>query len=180
MAIVPDDKDWTWVLERRCPECGFEASDLARDQIAPIVRSSARAWEEILACDPARLARRPEEDHWSPLEYGCHVRDVFRLFDERLRLMLTLDPALFENWDQDRTAVEDHYAVQVPSAVAVQLSEAAAVVAADFDGVEGAAWERRGSRSNGSVFTVASLGRYMVHDIVHHLHDVNSETTPLP
>jgi hypothetical protein len=54
------------------------------------------------------------------------------------------------------------------------------VVAADFDGVEGAAWERRGSRSNGSVFTVASLGRYMVHDIVHHLHDVNSETTPLP
>ena len=23
MPIVPDDKDWTWVLERRCPQCGF-------------------------------------------------------------------------------------------------------------------------------------------------------------
>ena len=23
-AITPDDKDWTWVLERPCPECGFD------------------------------------------------------------------------------------------------------------------------------------------------------------
>ena len=26
MPIVPDDKDWTWVLERPCPECGFDAA----------------------------------------------------------------------------------------------------------------------------------------------------------
>ena len=25
-AITPDTKDWTWVLERPCPECGFEAA----------------------------------------------------------------------------------------------------------------------------------------------------------
>lgn len=25
-AIVPDDKDWTWVLERPCPECGFDTA----------------------------------------------------------------------------------------------------------------------------------------------------------
>lgn len=30
MAIVPDTKDWTWVLERACPECGFDASSFAR------------------------------------------------------------------------------------------------------------------------------------------------------
>ena len=23
-AITPDTKDWTWVLERTCPECGFD------------------------------------------------------------------------------------------------------------------------------------------------------------
>ena len=23
MAITPDTKDWTWVLQRPCPECGF-------------------------------------------------------------------------------------------------------------------------------------------------------------
>ena len=26
--IVPDDKDWTWVLERVCPECGFDARSI--------------------------------------------------------------------------------------------------------------------------------------------------------
>lgn len=30
MAIEPDTKDWTWVLDRPCPECGFEA--LREDQ----------------------------------------------------------------------------------------------------------------------------------------------------
>src|SRR5690242_18838112 len=23
--VVPDTKDWTWTLERPCPDCGFEA-----------------------------------------------------------------------------------------------------------------------------------------------------------
>src|SRR5208283_3619665 len=39
MAIVPDSKDWTWVLERRCPECGFVSAELPRDQIAPMIRT---------------------------------------------------------------------------------------------------------------------------------------------
>ncbi|WP_458689292.1 hypothetical protein [Nocardia tengchongensis] len=25
MPIVPDAKDWTWVLERTCAECGFDS-----------------------------------------------------------------------------------------------------------------------------------------------------------
>jgi hypothetical protein len=25
-GIVPDTKDWTWVLNEACPECGFEAA----------------------------------------------------------------------------------------------------------------------------------------------------------
>ena len=24
--IVPDTKDWTWVLDRPCEECGFDAT----------------------------------------------------------------------------------------------------------------------------------------------------------
>jgi hypothetical protein len=26
MPITPDTKDWTWVVEERCPECGFGRS----------------------------------------------------------------------------------------------------------------------------------------------------------
>jgi hypothetical protein len=34
---------------------------------------------------------------------------------------------------------------------------------------------RTGRRSNGSVFTVASLSQYFLHDVVHHLWDVTGQ-----
>ena len=33
-------------------------------------------------------------------------------------------------------------------------------------------WQRPGTRSNGSQFTVATLAVYFLHDLEHHLHDV--------
>ena len=33
MPIEPDTKDWTWVLERPCPECGFDASSVSFDDV---------------------------------------------------------------------------------------------------------------------------------------------------
>lgn len=117
---------------------------------------------------------------WSPLEYGCHVRDVFRLFDERLTLMMSDDDPLFANWDQDATAVADDYASQDAQVVAAQLAEAAAVLADRFDAVAADDWGRRGVRSDGSAFTVDSLGRYLMHDPVHHLWDVGAEVPTYP
>lgn len=172
MAIVPDSKDWTWVLRRPCPECGFDAASVARDQVAALTRANASAWLRILAEPPERLRRRARDDRWSPLEYGCHVRDVFRIYDRRLRLMLTMDNPTYPNWDQDRTAVDDDYNDQDPAVVAAELASAAEQLAALFDTVEGAAWDRRGLRSDGADFTVDTFGRYMIHDPVHHLHDV--------
>ena len=51
---------------------------------------------------------------WSALEYGCHIRDVHRIFNDRVRLMLTEDEPRFANWDQDATAIEDDYGSQDP------------------------------------------------------------------
>ena len=41
--------------------------------------------------------------------------------------------------------------------------------------IEAAAWDRPGSRSNGSVFTVETLLQYILHDVVHHLWDVTGQ-----
>ena len=38
------------------------------------------------------------------------------------------------------------------------------------------AWQRGGTRSNGDRFTVDSLARYHLHDLVHHAHDVSHVT----
>jgi hypothetical protein len=97
---------------------------------------------------------------------------VFTTFDGRLRLMLAVDGAQFANWDQDTTALESRYAEQDPAVVAVDLAAAGSVIAARFDGVSGAEWERTATRSDGAVFTTRSFGRYFLHDIEHHLYDV--------
>jgi hypothetical protein len=175
MPIVPDDKDWTWVLERPCPECGFDASTFDPARVAPSVRANAAAWAEVLTGPVGELRRRPRDDRWAALEYACHVRDVFRLYDTRLHLMLDEDDPLYPNWDQDATAVEQDYLGQDPARVSTELRDAAAALAGNFDAVAGAQWDRRGRRSDGASFTVASFGRYMIHDPVHHLYDVTGD-----
>jgi hypothetical protein len=170
MPIVPDTKDWTWVLEQRCPECDFEASKVDVHAVAELVRANALSWRRVLA-DP-RVRERPSDDTWSALEYACHVRDVFELYDERLGLMLEEDDPLYPNWDQDVTAVEQRYDRQSPDRVADELESAASAIAARFETVSGPQWQRTGRRSDGASFTVETFARYFIHDPVHHLHDV--------
>ncbi|MCY4726256.1 DinB family protein [Nocardioides sp. STR2] len=170
MSITPDTKDWTWVLERPCPECGFDASAHDVSDLPDLLVTTASAWARVLG--GGDVAVRPRPGVWSALEYGCHVRDVHLLFAERVRLMLAEDDPTFANWDQDATAVEGAYGSQDPATVAAELVEAARAVAALYASVTGAGRDRRGRRSNGDEFTVESLGRYHLHDVVHHLHDV--------
>ena len=172
--IEPDTKDWTWVLERPCPECGFDAPGLARERVPGAIRDNATLWEVVLGTDDAAV--RPAPHLWSPLEYACHVRDVNRIFDERVRLMLAEDAPTFDSWDQDRAAVDADYGSQDPAKVAEEVGEAAEAVATTYESVPDDAWQRTGTRSNGHAFTVDSLARYHLHDLVHHAHDVSHVT----
>jgi hypothetical protein len=168
--IEPDEKDWTWVLQRPCDECGFDAGALSGRQVAATLRAHAVSWSTVL--HRADATARPKPQVWSPLEYGCHVRDVCRVFESRVNLMrLQADPT-FESWDQDATAVAEAYGAQDPAAVSLELSAAAEAAATAFDAVTDGDWQRTGRRSNGSVFTIETLGQYLIHDLTHHLHDV--------
>ncbi|WP_028645192.1 methyltransferase domain-containing protein [Nocardioides sp. URHA0020] len=171
-TIDPDTKDWTWVLERPCPECGFDATTTTVDRIPEVIRDNATAWEAVLTLDDAGV--RPEPSTWSPLEYAAHVRDVHRIFDLRVGLMLDQDDPTFPNWDQDETALADRYAEQDPATVATELLDAAETVAERYESVPPGAWGRRGFRSNGSAFTIESIGVYHLHDLVHHAWDVRA------
>lgn len=170
MPIVPDTKNWTWVLEKPCAECGFTPEGLSFRDVSTRIRANAASWPAALSRPDVR--ERPDDETWSPLEYGAHVRDVFRIFDGRFRLMLTEDDPSFPNWDQDVTAVEDDYAGQDPQVVTEELLAAADVLAATLDAVPDDALGRTALRGDGSRFTVETLGLYLIHDPEHHLYDV--------
>jgi hypothetical protein len=186
MPILPDTKNWTWVIDRPCPECGYDAADYSDADIADAILANARSWPDVLARADVRI--RPNDSTWSALEYSAHVRDVLRVYLERVRLMLDTDDPLYPNWDQDATAVADRYNEQDPAEVSVELTDAAAALAAAFAAVSGGraqggrshdggsqgAWSRVGRRSDGASFTVSSISRYLLHDLEHHRWDVRS------
>ncbi len=172
IAPEPDDKDWTWVLERRCPECGYLASEVSMADLPDLVRAAAAPWAQVLTRPDVRT--RPAPQTWSPLEYACHVRDVLLIFAERAMLIRDTDDPVFANWDQDATAIAQRYWEADPTEVADQLATAADVNASIWAGVGAQEWQRPGRRSNGSVFTLDTLGRYFLHDLHHHLVDVGA------
>ena len=168
--IEPDNKNWTWVLDKPCPDCGYDAAQQDVDMTGIVLRDLVSQWQTLLL--RTDVTERSVPSKWSILEYACHVRDVFRIFDMRLNLMLTQDDPLFENWDQDATAVEENSGAQNPSEVREQLTVAGRTLAAHFDDVSGDQWKRTGRRSDGASFTVESFALYLLHDPMHHVWDV--------
>ncbi len=171
----PDHKNWTWVLERPCQECGYDAGRVEPAEVGPKLRANAASWRTLLNRGDIVHERPPvapgTSPVWSALEYGCHVRDVHKVFAERLARMIKKKGPTFTDWDQNRAAVEGRYREQDPAKVSYDLASNAGKVADILDKVRGDTWQRTGSRSDGAEFTVATLAVYLLHDPVHHLWD---------
>jgi hypothetical protein len=172
MPIEKDTKNWTWVIEKPCPDCGFDAANYPNSAIPAAIRDNASAWPAVLARSDVR--NRPNDSTWSPLEYAAHVRDVLAVYTTRLDLVLDTDDPVFANWDQDETALAERYNEQDPAAVGAALSANASGIADRFEAVTPEQWSRPGRRSDGAVFTVSTLAKYMTHDLVHHRWDVGA------
>ena len=173
---TPDTKNWTWVLERPCDECGYLAHDFERSELGAKIRSNAAAWRTALGRGSIVVERPPVPEGadvvWSALEYGAHIRDVYEVFTDRVKLMLKKSNPTFKDWDQNRAAIKGKYAEQDPGRVAYALASNAGKLADIFDRVSDSEWERTGRRSDGVDFTIETIGRYFFHDCVHHLVDV--------
>lgn len=159
------------MLERPCPDCGADVGQMTVADVAQLNRTCGRSWAKILRTR-TDVRDRPAPETWSPLEYGCHVRDVFRLFLERLELILAEDDPMFANWDPNTTQVAERYDLQDPTVVADELVLAADTIADRFAELTPEQHQRVGRRSDGASFTVESFARYEIHDPVHHLWDV--------
>ncbi|WP_181274231.1 DinB family protein [Brevibacterium oceani] len=167
--IEPNTKDWAEVLDAGCTECGFTGDgDLLSARIA--IDEAAASWAPVLARPDA--ADRPRVDRWSTVEYAAHLRDVLTEFGGRTLLVLAEEAPTLPNFDGDAVALESDYRAQTAPEVLAGLERAATVYAATLSDLEEDQWQRTGLRADGREFTIASLTRYGLHEVRHHLHDV--------
>jgi hypothetical protein len=173
VSVERESKSWTWVNDRPCAECGFDASSVAIGDVAPILRRVIADWSELLGGDATVLVRRPSAGVWSPVEYGCHVRDVLELLAHRFERTIAEECPVFPDWHPNDRAEQGRYADERDPAVVVSGIVDRGVRVIDLiESMSDADWERSGTRADGLEFTNAWLSTYLTHDVVHHVHDV--------
>jgi hypothetical protein len=153
-----------------CAECGFSYAGVS--SVARLGEFGPRYAAAFGALPDVR--RRPAEGVWSPLEYACHVRDVFRVQRDRVGLALSSAEPVFAPMGRDERAVIDAYNDQEPGVVLAELTAAADELAGVFGRLTPAELARTGVYNwpEPRVVTVHWIGRHSVHEGEHHLMDV--------
>jgi hypothetical protein len=159
-----------------CAECGFEYDESAAVAAARAVLAGAFELAAILDDGQGDLRSRREPGLWSPLEYGCHVRDMLLVQRERLLAARRLDRPVCEPMGRDERAELDGYAGQRPADVARQLGDAARLFANDLARL-GADWDRAVIYPYPSPAerSLRWLAINTVHEIRHHLLDIRRQ-----
>jgi S-DNA-T family DNA segregation ATPase FtsK/SpoIIIE len=157
-----------------CETCGFTYGALARSELAPAMGEYGLQITRLLSGADARLTVRRVPDEWSPLEYGCHVRDVLLIQRDRLFVALVEEEPSFKPMYRDERVALDRYSSQEPEVVAAQLLMAAAMAAHSFAPLAGDQWTRpliygypEPTRRD-----VEWMAQHTVHEMVHHQRDI--------
>ena len=160
-----------------CPECGFDFDATVPVRAADLVREFPARYrvplERALPGEDldALLRARPAGGGWSALEYACHTRDGFTLYEQRIAVTLATDRPVFPRMHRDQLAIDDAYNRQHPAYVADSLAETAASLARALDAVPADGWARVGVRED-LPMSVDWMARNVVHEGQHHLLDV--------
>ncbi|MEO6714060.1 MAG: DinB family protein [Mycobacteriales bacterium] len=166
-----------------CESCAYQYDDLPRAQLPASIREYAQRFGTVLAANDAlALRRRPAPEVWSPLEYACHVRDVLAMQRERLERALAEDLPDFEPMDREGRVTSERYNEQDPKVVARQLVNAAGEYAGRVESLDDEQW-LRGGVYHWPVTTTRTMdwvARHTVHELIHHLHDVDRGLTTPP
>lgn len=160
----------------RCGECGFVYEDVPRWAISSAVVELAEQYGARLAGTGVdALRRRPSPDVWSPLEYAAHVRDVLEVQRKRVMVALLHDAPTFAPMGRDERVVERRDNEQEPAMVAEELRGNAAELAALLDSLDDTGWGRIGIYNwpSHAERDVTWIARHTVHEMAHHLLDVN-------
>jgi hypothetical protein len=159
-----------------CEECGFDYvlgdAENASSEIAGGVAELIG-----LLQDGKDLGRRRDPSTWSPLEYGCHMRDVLLVQRERVRAARWMDTPSVDPMGRDERVEFDGYADQDPSAVRRQLTDAAFMFANVLDRIPPEEWERTVVYNYPKSWTrsLRWVAVHTVHEVRHHTLDIRRQ-----
>jgi hypothetical protein len=157
-----------------CEECRYDYESLSRAEILAAIPVLAGEHSELLRGVPAgRLREHTRPASWSPLEYGCHVRDMLVVQRERVLLAQAEQTPRFASMRRDERAIEEAYNEQDPLVVADEVEAAAGALTQTMTALDEAGWARTGLYPwpAPEIRTVEWIGRRTVHELAHHLFD---------
>jgi DinB superfamily len=161
-----------------CDECGFTYELAGAASSGPSIVALVDELAAVLEDPATDLRTRRDPDVWSPLEYGCHMRDVLLVQRERVLAARRTDTPSFAPMGRDERVGHDGYAEQEPAAVARQARDAAALFANVLARV-GDDWERTVAYNYPApaARSLRWVAVHTVHEMRHHLLDVRRQLT---
>lgn len=162
-------------------DCGFSDASVAAAEIEYRVKSGLAAVEALLLADTERSARRPSDDRWSNVEYAAHVRDVLLTVRDRLVIGLVEDNPGFKPLYREERVELGLYRTDSVEALVPELQAAAAMFLRLFGRIDPQSLDRpvQYGYPRPSTRTLAWMGKQVVHEIEHHLRDIEDNAGTL-
>jgi hypothetical protein len=175
---------WQWARAQtdECPQCGLQPGAMDHQVLGGELMMLAASWRTfLLAADDTYLRTNPAPGVFSPIQYGAHVRDIQRVYGERILLMLCEDNPVFPQFNPDEDAWNGYNQLD-RGALADDIETQARRLKAILDELDAEDWSRTMTRDGGGdgvyQFTVAGLASYAVHESHHHLLDADGTLKP--
>jgi hypothetical protein len=159
-----------------CEECGFRYDSTTPEGVGSAICDSVAEFAALLTGveDPPRRRRH---DLWSPLEYGCHLRDMLLVQRERVLLARRVERPQAVPMGRDERVEHDGYAEQHPADVARQLNDAAALFANVLKRLPEDDWKRTVlySYPEPADRTLTWVAAHTLHEVRHHRLDIERQ-----
>ena len=158
-----------------CDECDISFRSVTIDAAVDAIRGVPALLDAtVLTLTEVALRQRPDDRTWSPLEYVCHIRDVYavytiRLYRTRVEHRPTLEPML-----NDLRVVRFRYNQREIGAVLGEVADNVAGFIDETTRFSGSDWDRVATRLPGEERTARWLVRQAMHEGTHHLRDVET------
>jgi DinB superfamily len=164
-----------------CEDCGFDFDMVSRDDITRRATAGVCAASDVVAGGPLTSLRRPIGDRWSAVEYAAHVRDVLLTIRDRLVIGLVEDNPGFKPLYRDERINLGLYRRDTADEVAAELHAAGAMFARLFDEIDPHLLSRpvQYGFPDPSPRTLLWMGRQAVHEVEHHLGDIQENLRTL-